>query len=173
MLKDILLHGFRLNIDYTLELVADVPDEEMVICPEGFTNHPKFTIGHLISATALTATVMGAEYEMPAGWDELFRRSGPGDPRMPESEGRRYPHKERMLEILSEKYEAVVRLVRSFPDKRLQEPHPWRFGGYMPTVADVLYFQCLMHHSWHIGQLAEWRRMMGYDSALARMGSPA
>lgn len=28
---------------------------------------------------------------------------------------------------------------------------------------------CLLHHAWHIGQLAEWRRMMGYNSALKKL----
>ncbi len=39
MLKKILIHGFQLNLDCTVELVRDIPGEEMALCPPGFTNH--------------------------------------------------------------------------------------------------------------------------------------
>ena len=67
-----LLNGFRLNMDYTCLLIDDVDDADMTAQPNGFTNHPAFTIGHLVTATALTAKVLGHDYEVPEGWDELF-----------------------------------------------------------------------------------------------------
>ena len=168
-MKAILLNGFRLNIDYTFKLVEDIPDNKMTTQPNGFTNHPAFTLGHLTSATALTATVLGKEYQIPNGWDELFRRKGPGDPRLPEQNKSEYPAKEQLLKVLNEKYKLVVDLISNYPDSDLAKTYQWRFSSYMPTVGDVLYFQCLIHNSWHIGQLAEWRRMIGFDSALAKL----
>jgi hypothetical protein len=168
-MKEILLNGFRLNMDYTLKLVEDIPDKEMTAQPNGFTNHPAFTLGHLVSATALTAKVLGNDYEVPKDWDELFRRKGPGDPRLPAQDHSEYPSKARLLEVLGQKYELVANLIQNYPEADFEKPYEWRFSSYMPTVGDVLYFQCLIHHSWHIGQLAEWRRMMGFDSALAKL----
>jgi hypothetical protein len=66
-MKQILINGFRLNLDYTVKLVEDVPDKQMEVHPMGFTNHPKFTIGHLVSATALTEELLGEHYIVPNG----------------------------------------------------------------------------------------------------------
>jgi len=168
-MKRILINGFRLNLDYTVKLVEDVPDKQMTVQPKGFTNHPKFTIGHLVSATALTEELLGEHYIVPQGWDELFRRKGPGDPQLPEKDTAKYPHKDELLKVLDQKANSVIRLIETTESSRFQEECEWKLHRYMPTVGDVLYFQCHVHHSWHIGQLAEWRRLMGYDSALKKM----
>lgn len=168
-MKEILLNGFHLNMDYTFKLIEDVPDEKMAAQPNGFTNHPKFTVGHLITSTALTGKVLGEPYQVPEGWDELFRRKGPGDPRMPEKNKNKYPPKDLLQSVLNEKYKLVVSLIKKATSDKLSEKIEWRLCHYMPTVADVLFFQCHIHHSWHIGQLAEWRRLMNLDSALAKL----
>ena len=168
-MKEILLNGFRLNKDYTLKLVEDVPDEKMAFQPNGFTNHPKFTIGHLVTSTALTGKVLGEPYHVPEGWDELFRRKGPGDPQLPENDKAKYPHKDELIAVLEQKYLLVTNLIKKVEKAKLEEKLEWKLCHYMPTVGDVLFFQCHIHHSWHIGQLAEWRRLMGFDSALAKL----
>ncbi len=88
---------------------------------------------------------------------------------MPVKESANYPGKTKLMETLQEKYELVVTLIEKADDKLLDMKYSWKLDSYMPTVGQVLYFQCLLHHSWHIGQLAEWRRMMGYDSALRKL----
>jgi len=168
-MKQILINGFRLNLDYTVKLVEDVPDNQMAVQPMGFINHPKFTIGHLVSATALTEELLGEHYIVPRGWDELFRRKGPGDPQLPEINSAKYPHKDELLQVLNQKANNVIRLIEITDPSRFKEKCKWKLHRYMPSVGDVLYFQCHIHHSWHIGQLAEWRRLMGYDSALKKM----
>ena len=167
--KSTLLNGFRLNMDYTIELCQDIKEEDMAAQPHGFCNHPAFTLGHLISATCLTIDMLGEPYEIPDGWDDVFRRRGPGDPRIPSDNRPDYPTKKKLLEVLSQKYQQVVRLIKAVDEDRWNERETWKLAPYMPTVGEILYFQCLMHHSWHIGQLAEWRRMMGYDSALVKL----
>lgn len=167
--KQTLLNGFRLNMDYTYALIADVDEADMTKQPNGFINHPAFTIGHLVTATALTAKVLGQAYEVPEGWDDLFLRRGPGDPRLPEKETSKYPGKAELISVLKKKYALVVKLIEDSDDAVFEEPYTWKLDRYMSTVGQVLYFQCMLHHSWHIGQLAEWRRMMGYDSALKKL----
>lgn len=167
--KKTLLNGFRLNVDYTLRLVDDVEESHMTKQPNGFTNHPAFTIGHLVTATALTAKVLGHEYRVPEGWDELFRRQGPGDPTLPEKDHEKYPTKKALVKALKDKYQLVVKLIEETDDELFEEPYSWKLDRYMPSKGQVVYFQCFLHHGWHIGQLAEWRRMMGYDSALRKL----
>lgn len=168
-MKQILINGFKLNLAYTTRLVEDLPDDQMTAQPGGFANHPKFTIGHLVTATALTGKLLGAPYDLPDGWDDLFRRKGPGDPTQPEPDSKKYPHKDDLLKILDQQAVMVIDLIETITAERLGESYQWRLHHYMPTVGDVLFFQCHIHHAWHIGQLAEWRRLMGYDSALAKL----
>ena len=164
-----LVNGFRLNLDYTMQLVEDVKENEMTAQPNGFTNHPAFTLGHLVTATALSQKVMGKKYVVPTGWDELFRRRGPGDPTLPEKDASRYPAKEALIEEIKTKSTELIGLINEAEDAYFEEPYEWKLDHYMPTVGQVMYFQCFLHHGWHIGQLAEWRRLMGYDSALRRL----
>jgi hypothetical protein len=145
--KKTLLNGFKLNMDYTFKLVEDVNEKDMTKQPNGFTNHPAFTIGHLVTATVLTAKVLGYKYSVPDGWDDLFRRKGPGDPALPEKDGRKYPGKNELLETLKEKYALVVNLIENSKDVLFEEPYKWKLDRYMPTIGQVLYFQCLLHHS--------------------------
>lgn len=156
-------------MDYTVQLVDDVREEDMTAQPHGFANHPAFTLGHLVTATAMTARLLGHGYDVPDDWDALFRRKGPGDPTLPDEAKEKYPSKTELLEALREKYELVVSLMESADESLLEETREWKLERYMPTVGELLYFQCMLHHSWHIGQLAEWRRMMGYDSALKKL----
>lgn len=165
--RSTLINGFRLNLDYTRQLVFDVRDEDMAAQPNGFTNHPAFTLGHLVTATALTGKVLGEPYEVPDGWDDRFRRQGPGDPTLPAESG--YPTKRELLDVLDQKSSRVIELIETAEEALFEQTCEWKLDRYMPTVGEVLYFQCLLHHSWHIGQLAEWRRLMGYDSALRRL----
>ncbi len=169
MEKEILLKGFQLNVDYSLALIEDVAEEEMTAQPNGFVNHPAFTIGHLISAICMSIEMLGQRYEMPKGWDELFRRKGPGDPRRPHIQRDRFPCKEHLQNVLIEKSELLITLIQQVPAHKWNEKHSWKLERYLPTTGGLLHFTCLLHHAWHIGQLAEWRRMMGYDSALARL----
>ena len=164
-----LLSGFKLNIDYTNRLVEDVREEDMTAQPHGFANHPAFTLGHLVTATAMTAELLGHDYDVSGEWDALFRRKGPGDPTLPDEAKEKYPSKAELMAALSEKAERVVSLVESADDSVFEQSYEWKLARYMPTIGELMYFQCMLHHSWHIGQLAEWRRMMGYDSALKKL----
>lgn len=164
-----LLSGFALNMDYTIQLVQDVEESQMTEQPNGFANHPAFTLGHLVTATAMTADLLGRKYDVREDWDEMFRRKGPGDPRRPDDQRDHYPSKAELLGALRERYEIAVALIEEADEAKLQERYKWKLDSYMPTIGELLHFMCLLHHAWHIGQLAEWRRMMGYDSALAKL----
>ncbi len=167
--KTALLNGFELNAAYTRELVRDVDELDMTAQPNGIINHPAFTIGHLISAMGLSIKLLGQPYEMPEGWDEIFRRTGPGDPQRPTANAALFPNKTALLLEFDKKYNQLVQLIERVDQEKWNETHQWKLASFMPTTGELLYFQCLMHHSWHIGQLAEWRRAMNLDSALAKL----
>ena len=92
-LQNVILHGFRLNIEYLIQLIEDVKEDDMQAQPNGFVNHPAWTVGHITTSNEIAAKVMGRPYSLPAEWDDLFKRRGPGDPRVPNPNREAYPTK--------------------------------------------------------------------------------
>lgn len=69
---DTIINAYRFNLKYAHELVLDV-DENLMTKPggPGLENHPAFTLGHLVTAAALTSKYIGggpSNYQM-AGRD--------------------------------------------------------------------------------------------------------
>ena len=163
-----IIKQYDFNLEYARTLVRDLTPEQMTVVPApGLDNHPAFTIGHLISASADLARDLGGEFDMPADWVELFVRTGPGDPRKPDPNKDRYPSKDALITELENQHNKVKRLLRNLDETKLKEPLTWRFGNFMPTLGDVVLFMCVNHEAMHLGQLAAWRRAMNLDSALA------
>ena len=165
-----IIKQYDFNLEYAKALVKDLTEEQMVVVPSsGLDNHPAFTLGHLVSGSADLAHDLGENFELPDGWAKLFVRKGPGDPRRPDLDYKKYPTKSALISELENQHNKVKRLLRSMDEKRLKEPLTWRFANFMPTLGDVVVFMCVNHEAMHLGQLAAWRRAMGFESALASM----
>src|SRR6185436_20611663 len=94
----LIVSQYDFNLQWALRLVEDLDDDQMTCTPhKGFENHPAFTIGHLATGSALMVEDLGGVREIPKGWDELFLRKGPGDPRLPTLERQTYPKKNSLL----------------------------------------------------------------------------
>jgi hypothetical protein len=151
-------------------LIQDVPNELMTHMPSsGLVNHPAFTIGHLVSASAMLVEDLGGEQELPVGWEALFVRKGPGDPRYPNPDREVYPQKEALIRELERQHNRVDKAMRTISDKQLNTAFEWRFKKQFPSLMDMLHFMCVNHEAMHLGQLAAWRRAMGLPSALAKL----
>ena len=110
--RDPVLRPYGFNLKYAKDLVSDVPDEQLYHSPgPGLENHPNFTLGHLVTGSALIAKYLGGTYDIPEGWDELFRRTGPGDPRLPVSKSPGLPAKETLLNELERQHAIVEDLI--------------------------------------------------------------
>lgn len=163
----VVLNQYDFNLAYAKKLVEDLSEQQMTSMPaNGFENHPAFTLGHLVSGSAMLAEDLGAEFEMPPGWNELFSRNGPGDARKPDSDTSKYPSKESLLAELERQHNKVKQLLKTIDEHKLSEPIRWRFSTFMPTLADLVAFMCINHEAMHLGQLAAWRRAMDLSSAL-------
>ena len=96
---DLIIHQYDFNLSYARKLVEDLTEDQMTVVPAGgLENHPAFTLGHLVSGSAMVAEDMGSVFEMPAGWSDLFLRKGPGDPTRPDPDKSKYPAKNILLE---------------------------------------------------------------------------
>ena len=168
MTIETIINQYDFNLDYAKKLVEDLSNDQMTIIPSnGLDNHPAFTIGHLVSGSALLAEDLGAKFEMPDNWTSLFLRKGPGDPRKPDVDRSKYPSKKLLLNELEHQHNKVKDLLKNVDENKLNENIKWRFSGYMPTLLDIIIFMCINHEAMHLGQLAAWRRAMNLTSALA------
>ena len=169
-MKNTLINTYEFNLRYAKELVEDVEDNLMTQSPSlGLENHPAFTLGHLVSAAALTSKYLGGPYHFNSEWELLLRRKGPGDPRTPDTNVALYPSKDQLLSELTDQHSLVEGLILDLDEARFDETTKWRFQKYMPTLGDLLLFMCITHESMHLGQLAGWRRAMGLPSALVKL----
>lgn len=159
---------YDFNLKWADSIVVDLDETQMTVTPcKGLENHPAFTLGHLATGSALLAEDLGGVFQVPDGWDELFLRKGPGDPRLPNPDLILYPDKQALLRELQKQHEAVKGLLLSKDEKTLNSDISWRYKKYFPTIFDLVNFMCISHESMHLGQLSAWRRAMGLPSALA------
>jgi hypothetical protein len=165
-----IISQYDFNFQWAHKLVEDLDDDQMTFTPhKGFENHPAFTLGHLVTGSALMAEDLGGIREIPRGWDKLFLRKGPGDPRLPTLERQTFPKKNLLLEELERQHEIVKRLLLTSDENKLNEKTQWRFDRYFPTLLDLTVFMCINHESMHLGQLSAWRRAMNLPSALVKL----
>lgn len=165
-----IINQLNFNRRYAQQLIADIPQEKMHIKPSpGLDNHPSFTIGHLVTAYANLMNNLTGEYILAQGFKEVFLRNGPGDPTLPNEDVSVYPSKEALLAELDVQHERLVNYLLTISPEKLNEQFEWRFSAYLPTYGNRIMFLCVNHYAMHLGQLAAWRRAMGYDSALAKL----
>lgn len=169
-MKEIIIKSYAFNLKYAERLVEDITEELMTKVPaKGFENHASFTLGHLISASALTSKYLDGPYEMKPSWEKLFKRKGPGDPTLPDADSELYPGKEELLTVLKKQHNIVENIIEDLGEIKFSEQCNWRFKTHFPTLGDLLFFMCITHESMHLGQLAGWRRALGYSSALEKL----
>ena len=162
-----IIKQYDFNLLYAQALVKDVSAEQMTFVPgAGLLNHPAFTLGHLVTGSAMMAEDLGAPMEMPKGWAELFQRKGPNDQSRPDHDANKYPEKIVLLAELEHQHEKVKSLLMLADDALLSETTKWRFRENMPAMIDVVTFMCINHEAMHLGQLAAWRRAMNLPPAL-------
>ena len=170
MTIETIIRQYDFNLDYAKALVMDLSDDQMTTIPaNGLDNHPAWTIGHLISGSADLASDLGAAFEIPDNWAELFVRIGPEDRRKPILDKSKYPSKNQLIVELENQHNKVKQLLQNIDTNDLNESLTWRFSNFMPTLGDLVTFMCINHESMHLGQLAAWRRSMGLESALANV----
>lgn len=103
-----IVNQYDFNLDYAKKLVEDLNEDQMTTVPSnGLDNHPAFTIGHLVSGSAMIAEELGAKFEMPDNWADLFLRRGPGDPRKPDPDKSKYPAKQLLINELENQHNKV------------------------------------------------------------------
>jgi uncharacterized damage-inducible protein DinB len=165
-----IIRQLNFNLAYAKKLVEDVTDEQMTIKPSsGLDNHPAFTLGHLATAYANLLNNLTGKFIVADGFKELFARSGPGDPTLPNADVTVYPSKEKLIAEMEKQHKRLTEYLLSMDQRKLAEKFEWRFASFFPTYQDRILFLCVNHYAMHLGQLAAWRRAMGLPSALGAL----
>lgn len=151
------LHASAYCLDYLGEQVADVAAADLAAQPPGVVNHPAWTIGHLALATEMLGGVLGVPARLPQDW---ARRHGAGSRPVPDAGA--YAGRDEGLAALRDALARVHRAVGSLDEARLNAPFPDpAYRDVFPTLRHALTQVLVGHASFHVGQVAVWRRAMG------------
>jgi hypothetical protein len=157
MTMDPVLHSLNYSLNFLAEQVEDVDAADMAAQPAGITNHPSWTIGHLIHVLQLIGTVIGIQRTLPPEW---IVRYGPGS--KPVADITVYETKEDLIALLLESRIRLAEAVSELDDSPLDQPFPDpAYLDVFPTVRHALNQVLVGHTAFHIGQLSVWRKAMG------------
>src|SRR3954462_13713877 len=153
-----IVYAWDNGLRYTLKLLEDLTDEQMVLRPGGNMNHPSWILGHMsLYYPVVPALLHGAPFNDPAD-DPLFGFRGRG----PLPDIANYGSKASQLERFADGHESVATALLSATHEQLiQKPSLPRWAQMYPTVEFMLPDLLLHHESLHIGQLSIWRRAAG------------
>lgn len=164
---DLLVWSLSKARQQTLNLVADLTEEQM--CQQSVTgeNHPAWTLGHLFLADCMMLAALEAPNapQMPEGWWEVY---APG--KAPSSDKSVYPSKQQLIEQLMETERIRKEVIGNLTSKDLAKPTPDpHFASVQPTIGHTLHY-LLFHEGNHAGQLAAWRKSRNLSSGSGAFG---
>ncbi len=154
---DEILNSYALTLRELRTLVTDLDAAQMVHQPVGVSNHPAWTIGHLVQSCEMIGGEIGLQPWLPAHWAEKF---APGS--MPVPVVHAYPDKTTLLSFLDDGEQRLRRALAGMADADLTRPLPdTGYGDVLPTVGHAILHILAGHTAIHIGQLKVWRRAAG------------
>lgn len=152
-----ILHSFAYTLDFLRDLLADVSPADMVAQPPGTANHPAWLVGHLTFSCQELGGVVGLTPWLPKIWALQF---GPGS--TPVADVKVYEPKTLLLDRLRDAQTRIATAVAALDDEALDSIFPEvTLRNVFPTVRHALTQVLLGHTSYHVGQLAVWRKAAG------------
>ena len=159
-MKDPILHVYRSNLHYALDLVKGLPADKLCAPVHGIVNHPTWQIGHLVVGSNFAAVLMGAESVCPREWEKLF---GPGS--QPINDASAYPAFEELVKTFEKAHAVVEGKFKDVSDSTLSQVFPMEnMRAMFPTVGVGLLYLMTTHEGQHLGQISSWRRTQGMKS---------
>lgn len=154
---DLLLNQFDSTLKQVEKATADIDDLRCAEMPSGLVNHPAWTLAHLCTAAAFVPLLL----EVPGGGvtDDEMRRFGPGS--QPAADRGMYPPKTELLARLTRLHAVSAEATRSRHTDYFGRPAPEQFRVFAPTVGHLVFYLLAVHESYHLGQIAQWRRAAG------------
>lgn len=150
---------YEMVLGYCRRSAADLDDAQLTHQPGPALNPPLWILGHLAVATDYGLMNLGQKPQCPREWHKAF---GMGS--RPLAEMTERPTKAALLSAIERGHAAVTAALKDAPPELLAKPHPVAAMSATPvkTVHDLLSHLMTTHPMFHLGQLAYWRRQMGY-----------
>jgi hypothetical protein len=133
-------------------------------------NHVRWNIGHIALTMHRVAEKMDGkpvpESDFCAGPSvSRFHTEAVSFGSKPTDDAAKYPPLARCIEIYNAAVDRLAGAARALPDSRLTEPTPWFVGPPMPLYLIVA--RMAYHNGFHIGQIADLRRALGFRSVFS------
>lgn len=152
-----LLNSYSLVLADVRASVGDLSDDQWTVQFSGVTNHPAWTIGHLIYSAQAIAGELGVSPWLPASWVELFRTGS-----SPKGTYSLYPSGSALVAALSDAEHRIRSVLSSAGSQQLGMRLPdERYTSLFPSVGHAVLHVLCGHTSYHLGQLAVWRAAAG------------
>jgi DinB superfamily len=154
-LIDFTLNQYAGTLKDFREAVEDIADADMALQFPRLVNHPAWTLGHLITGSALILMLLDEPGDHFAGFDS--KKYGPGS--KPVADRSQYPSREELLARFATLHEQVASAVRSKHEAYFSRPSPEYLRGFASTIGQVAFYLLATHESYHLGQIMQWKKM--------------
>jgi len=132
-------------------------DDKLTAQPGGLVNHLLWTQGHLAATAAWALSVVSGEKgAVPDSYDKLF---GMGS--SPTADPAAYPSAAEVRGYFDSSFNKLVAAASKMNDTQLAAAV--EAGGFARDKADLL-AKIAWHEGWHVGQVADLRRLLGLGS---------
>jgi DinB superfamily len=152
-----LLDLFASTLDDLRKSVADIDEARMADQPAGLTNHPAWTLGHLCTGAGYILRLL--DEPDPTASPEDMTKLGPGS--KPVGDRSAYPSKADLLARLETLHRLAAAAARVKHAEYFDRPSPENLRKFAPTIGRIVVYLLASHESYHLGQLAQWRRAAG------------
>ena len=145
---------YKVNAHLFLMAVEDIRQEHLSVRPNGAANSMHFVAGHMTALRYDLLKLLGGR-EMPA-WHDLFDRG------VTVTDTSGYPPVSQIIESWKAADEVLTERLEATTEEWLQAKSPIKPPAFGDTVLGAVNFLAF-HETYHTGQLAYIRRLLGYS----------
>ncbi|MEM7682606.1 MAG: DinB family protein [Planctomycetota bacterium] len=159
-----LLRLHALQGAYFEQLVGAIPAEHACAMPAGFGSHAAWQVGHIAFVGEVPAKMLTGEPSiLPENFSALFGKGSEPNP-----DATAYPAFIDLVESARAGRAATAEALRAAVEQDFARPNPREhfIQRGLPTLGDMVGFMVATHEGMHLGQLAAWRRAMGFGPVM-------
>lgn len=145
---------FSANDGLITRAVDGLTADELWHRPSDHSNPMHWLVGHIVHTRAFVLRLLGEEYR--TGWGEIFRRGASL------GERRDYPELAAIDRVRADISSRIRTQLSTATDDVLARPATMQLPGGTKTIADQIGFLAF-HESYHVGQLAYIRKLLGHS----------
>jgi hypothetical protein len=154
---DLLMAQYASTLPQVSALVQGVDDARLAEQFPGAMNHPAWTLGHLCTAGGFALALLDEPGDAPARDMQVLY--GPGS--QPKPDRSLYMPRHEALARLTAIHARAAVVVPAKHADYFARPSPESLRQWAPTIGQLVFYLLAAHESYHIGQLAQWRKAAG------------